>query len=195
MKLAYINILWLLFSVMGLIFLGVSPATVSLFTIIRKWFMKETDLSIFQTFVQTYRKEFIKANKLGWAMAVIGLFLLFDFRILKNIGGGIQSALSIPLFIVSILYFITLLYIFPVYVHYELKLFQYIKNSFYIGIINMHITILMMAIILLLTILFNHLPGMVPFFGISLVSIVVMWGTKQSFQRIEVKRKKMNLQN
>jgi uncharacterized membrane protein YesL len=195
MKLAYVNILWVLFSLGGLIFLGISPASVALFTILRKWLMNETDVPIFRTFLNTYKKEFVKSNQLGWVMALIGMFLYFDFKYLITVGGTIQYVLSIPLVIVAILYFITMLYLFPVYVHYELRLIQYIKNSFYIGIINMHITILMIAVTLLIGILYRSIPGIVPFFSISLFSLMLMTGAKQSFNRIEAKQKKLSGQN
>ncbi|MEH7416878.1 YesL family protein [Neobacillus drentensis] len=195
MKLAYVNILWVLFSLGGLIFLGISPASAALFTILRKWLMNDTDVPIFRTFLDTYKKEFIKANKLGWLMALIGMFLYLDFKYLITVGGTIQYVLAIPLLIVSILFFITMLYLFPVYVHYELRLIQYIKNSFYIGIINMHITILMIAATILIGILYSYIPGIVPFFSISLFSLMVMTGAKQSFNRIEAKQKRLSVQN
>jgi uncharacterized membrane protein YesL len=195
MKLAYVNILWVLFSLSGLIFFGMSPASVALFTILRKWLINETDIPIFRTFLDTYKKEFRKANKIGWLMAMIGMFLYIDFKFIINMGATIQYVLSVPLLIITILYFITLLYIFPVYVSYELGMVQYIKNSFYIGIINMHITILMIAATFLLGILYRYIPGVVPFFSVSLVALIVMIGAKQSFQRIEEKQKKLSLQN
>ncbi|ULT56163.1 YesL family protein [Neobacillus drentensis] len=195
MKLAYVNILWVLFSLGGLILLGISPASVALFTILRKWLMNETDVPIFRTFLSTYKKEFVKSNQLGWIMGLIGMFLYLDFKYLITVGGTIQYVLSIPLVIVTILFFITMLYLFPVYVHYELRLIQYIKNSFYIGIINMHITILMIAVTILIGILYRSIPGIVPFFSISLFSLMVMTGAKQSFNRIEAKQKKLSVQN
>jgi uncharacterized membrane protein YesL len=195
MKLAYVNILWVLFSLSGLFLFGMSPASVALFTILRKWLINETDIPIFRTFLDTYKKEFIKANKIGWLMAMIGMFLYIDFKFIINMGATIQYVLSVPLLIITILYFITMLYIFPVYVSYELGMVQYIKNSFYIGIINMHITILMIAATFLLGILYTYIPGVVPFFSVSLVALIVMIGAKQSFQRIEEKQKKLSLQN
>jgi uncharacterized membrane protein YesL len=195
MRLAYVNLLWIVFSLAGFIVLGVSPASVSLFTIVRKWLMKETDLPIFQTFLQTYKKEFIKANKLGLIMLVMGLFLYTDFQLLNSVGGTIQYILSVPLLIITFLYCITLLYIFPVYVQYEQKPFQYIKNSFYIGVINMHITIFLIAAFLVLSFILKAVPGLIPFFVVSFVSLITMGGALISFRRIESKQKKFNLQN
>lgn len=194
MKLAFVNLLWLGFSLVGLIVLGIMPATVALFTIVRKWLMKETDIPIFRTFFQTFKKEFSNANKIGLLMAVIGFFLYFDFTYLKMIGGSVQFALSIPLCIITILYIITFLYLFPVYVHFEIKMFQYIKNSFYIGILNLHLTALIIAGIVLLSFFFRFLPGILPFYSMILVAIIVMWGAGQAFRRIEAKQKKHNVQ-
>jgi uncharacterized membrane protein YesL len=192
MKFAYVNLLWILFSFLGFIFLGIGPATVALFTIVRKWLMKENDLPIFKTFFQTYKNEFIQANKLGVLMSIIGLFLYFDFKFLLLMGGTVQYMLSIPLMLITFFYLITLLYLFPVYVQFDMKLLQYIKNSFYIAVINMHITILMVAAIMLLSILLSTVPGLVPFFSMILISLVMMWGALFSFRRIE---RKQSLQN
>jgi uncharacterized membrane protein YesL len=59
----------------------------------------------------------------------------------------------------------------------------------------MHITILMIAVTLLIGILYRSIPGIVPFFSISLFSLMLMTGAKQSFNRIEAKQKKLSGQN
>ncbi len=61
-KLAYVNVLWILFSLAGLILLGVAPATVALFSVTRAWARKEWDIPVFQTFWSVYKQEFWKAS-------------------------------------------------------------------------------------------------------------------------------------
>lgn len=101
------------------------PATVSLFAIVRKWLItKETDLPIFHTFYQNYKNEFLKSNKLGLVLVLMGLFLYYDFKLIMLSGGMLQYTLTVPLLLISIFYCITLLYIFPVYVHFDQKVFQ-----------------------------------------------------------------------
>lgn len=56
MKLAYVNLLWLLFTVAGLAVFGFMPATVSLFTIVRKWQMKQAEVTVWNTFISIYKK-------------------------------------------------------------------------------------------------------------------------------------------
>ncbi|MBO1911160.1 DUF624 domain-containing protein, partial [Microvirga sp. 3-52] len=49
-ELIYINILWILFTILGLGIFGIFPATVSMFTIVRKIIVKEEKFKIFNTF-------------------------------------------------------------------------------------------------------------------------------------------------
>jgi uncharacterized membrane protein YesL len=195
MKLAYLNLLWLLFAVGGLIVFGMIPATVSLFTIVRKWLInKETDLPIFHTFYQNYKNEFLKSNKLGLILVIIGLFLYYDFKFIIASGGMLQYTLTVPLLLISLFYCITLLYIFPVYVHFDQKVFQYFKNSFYIGLINIDITILIILLIVLIGFFFSIVPGLLPFFCLSVPVVAIMWGAALSFRRIEKKQQKISTQ-
>nr|WP_052044317.1 DUF624 domain-containing protein [Alkalihalobacillus alcalophilus] len=57
MRLAYINLLWLLFMIIGLFIVGFMPATVAMFTVIRMLLMKEESVPIFKTFLT-----FLKRN-------------------------------------------------------------------------------------------------------------------------------------
>lgn len=192
-KIAYVNILWILFTLAGIVVFGIMPAAAALFTVIRKWIMKETDIPIFQVFFASYKKDFIKANIIGYIMTIIGFLLYLDFKFIIFIGGTVQYILSIPLFIIAVFYLITLLYLFPVYVHFDdLKLFQYIKNTLYIGTLNIHITFVMIIALLVLCTLLLSIPGLLPFFSISLFSIIVTWGASISFKRIEKKRENVS---
>jgi uncharacterized membrane protein YesL len=191
-KMALINILWILFTLTGFIVLGIIPATVALFTVVRKWNMKETDIPIFRIFFDTYKKEFLHANLVGLLMGAIGFFLFIDYRLVMAIGGTVQYILSIPLLILLGLYLITLLYLFPVYVHFKLKFLQYFKYAFYIGTLNIHITILVVAVLLILSFPLSLFPGFIPFFSVSLMSIVMMFGATMAFKRIEKKQKKFS---
>jgi len=118
-RIALVNILWILFTLTGFIIFGVMPATVALFTVVRKWNMKEVDIPISRVFFQTYKKEFLHSNIVGLIMGAIGFFLFYDFRLVMALGGTVQYILSVPLSIIIGLYLITFLYLFPVYVHFD----------------------------------------------------------------------------
>lgn len=131
MKLAYINLLWIMFTVSGLILLGFMPATAALFTVVRKWFMKETEVPIWKTFFSVYKSEFIKSNSFGLVFVMAGIMLYVDYYLILNLDGIIRIVATSILLLISCLYLITVLFFFPVYVHYELKFFDYFKYSFF----------------------------------------------------------------
>lgn len=189
MKLAYVNILWFLFTLIGMIVTGIAPASISLFTVIRKWLIGEENIPIFKTFFYTYKKEFLRANAMGLLMIATACILYIDFLYMLNVRGMLQVIFSIFLFMATIFYMIIFVYVFPIYVHYKLRFFQYIKYSFLIGMVNPVITIKMIVSIILLVLLFMHIPGLVPFFGISLYSFILMWGGLQCFRKIEEKQR------
>ncbi|MEK4823363.1 DUF624 domain-containing protein [Niallia sp. FSL W8-0951] len=129
-RLAYINLLWIIFSAMGLFIGGLFPSTVAMMTIIRKWLQKETDIPVLHTYWLTFKQEFGKANKLGAVVFAFIMFLYIDWRIIASLKGSINVGLIGMLVGGVFLFLLTLLYLFPVYVHYELKLFQYFKVAF-----------------------------------------------------------------
>lgn len=189
MKVAYMNLLWFCFSLVGLVIFGLLPATVALFAVVRKWLMNDEELSIFKTFFTTYKKEFFKANIIGIMFLCAGFILYFNYLYVLTHPGSLQLAISIPLVIVSFFYLTTCLYLIPVYVHYDLKGIQFIKHSFYIGMANPIMTGLMFLGCLLLSLLLQFIPGLLPFFFPSLFVIVIMWSGLRSFQKVEWKQK------
>ncbi|KIP21662.1 putative integral membrane protein [Anoxybacillus ayderensis] len=195
-KLAYINVLWILFTLIGVLFLGFFPATVALFTIVRKWLLfHDHTFPIFKTFFKVYKQEFFKANALGLIFTTIFIVLYMDMLYLSNLSANIHTLFFIALSISFILYTVTLLYIFPVYVHYNLKFFQYLKYAFLIGMANPLITSMMVITIGLLCVVFFYLPGIIPFFSMSLFALLVMTGALHVFKKVERKQEKWGSSN
>jgi uncharacterized membrane protein YesL len=192
MKLAYVNALWLFFSIVGLLLFGILPASIAVFTIMRKWLMKETDIPIWRTFLSVYRKEFKKSNILGLSYLLGGAFLAFDFFYLRTVGGALQTALFVPLIMITIFYIITFLYIFPVYVHYELKSIDYVKNAFFLAIMHFHITILMATALAAIIFINLYMPALFPFFSFVMIAFVLMYGGMISFTQIDKRQKKVS---
>jgi uncharacterized membrane protein YesL len=133
-RLAFVNLLWLLFSALGLVVLGAAPSTVAMFAVIRKWVQGETNIPVFSLFWQTFKQEFLKANFLGILLLSAAIILYLDWRLISSVQGALNPILTGCLMGVAFLFLIVLLYIFPVYVHYDYTVFQYIKTAFLIGI-------------------------------------------------------------
>lgn len=191
MWLIYLNILWIVATIMGLGLFGFFPATVSLFTIIRQLLLKE-ETSITKTFFQTYKREFFKANGVGFVLFIIAYILYMDLLFLDTIQNMFFYFFQIALIIVSILYVITLIYIFPVYVHFKLKFIQYFKHAFLIGIFSPLMNLAMIAGFVFLYFIYKWLPGLMPVFGLSLVSLLITVSVMLAFNRFENRQQKLN---
>lgn len=185
-KMAYVNVLWILFTVLGLGVLGFMPATVALFTITRKWVMGESNVPIFKVFWQTFRKEFFKSTLLGIIPFVVGCIIYIDIVYMP--AGGIYTILRAAIIFCTFLYILVLLYVLPTYVHYEWRYRDYIKNSLLMAITHMHYTLLMIVAIGGLCYILLTIPGLIPFFSVSILSYIIMWIAYQVIQKIEVSK-------
>lgn len=182
-RLAYANVLWIIFTVLGLGIFGFMPATVALFTVTRKWVMGDRNIPVFKTFWNTYRKEFFKSTLFGIVLIAIGYIIYIDLAFSPT--GGLFTLLRAGLFICGISYVILLLYIFPIYVHYDWKKRLYIKYALLLGISYPHYTFLMVAGIVALYYLCVSIPGLIPFFSVSLLAYISMWSAYKVIQKME----------
>ncbi|OLS41073.1 YesL family protein [Bacillus sp. MRMR6] len=183
-RLAYINLLWMLFMLFGLLIFGAAPSTVALLTIIRKWLQGETDLPIFKNFLKIYKEEFIKANTLGVLLLGISIILYLDWRLISSVQGFLYPILMGCLLGVALLFLVVLIYIFPVYVHYEYKTLQYIKTAFLLGISYPMYTMVMVSSVICVSIICIFFQGVgLLFFGSGL-GFVLMYISNLLFNKI-----------
>src|SRR5690625_3464290 len=173
-RFAYLNLLWVVFTFVGLIFFGFLPATAAMFAVVRKWIGGEADIPVLPTFWKSYRKEFVKINIIGYIVFIIGYLLTIELQILRtqeHIAYYIASFGILGLFLV---YAIIVLYLFPIFVHFNLKPFQYIKWSFLIGIGHPLLTIFLLgAMIALFYFSYISILAFLFFFGFSIY--VYLW--------------------
>ncbi|GGE49301.1 hypothetical protein GCM10011391_30160 [Pullulanibacillus camelliae] len=188
MKFAYVNLLWLLFTIVGLGLFGIVPATASLFSVVRKWVMGETDVPVFKTFWKNYRTYFIKVNIMGLIYFIIGLVLYFDIAFFRHHTGTGATVLLVVLLMITVLYLITLMYFFPTFAHFDLSYGRYFKYTLLFGISSPVSTFIMVAGIVANYFLMNLIPGLLPFFGISGMSFVIMWAAYRTFTKIEQRK-------
>lgn len=195
MKLAYVNILWVCFSLLGIIVLGFFPATAAMFAVVRKWVMKETDIAVFKTFWSVYKKEFVSSNVLGFIVFVIGYVLYIDLQYFPDSSSALSQFIYFPLLIVFFVYLLMLLYVFPIFVHYDIKVLQVIKNASLIVVMNPLSNIIMVAGSAVVYYVMTSLPGLIPFFGGSALSFVTMWCSYRAFAKVQGKQERYKKPN
>ncbi|OZU88291.1 hypothetical protein CIL03_11595 [Virgibacillus indicus] len=185
-RLAYVNLLWVAFTILGLGILGLFPATAAMFAVVRKWMMEDEDIPIFKTFWKSYRIEFKKANVVGYILLLIGYVLFAELQILWAQENTVYFVASFGVLAIFFIYFIILLYLFPIFVHFNLKTFQYIKWPAIIGIIHPLLTIVLgVGILFIHYLTFVTLPALLFFFGGSVTAYILMWGASKTFSKYE----------
>ncbi|WP_449621787.1 YesL family protein [Robertmurraya sp. Marseille-Q9965] len=162
-RLVWTNILWVAFTIIGAGIFGIMPATVALFTVTRKWKLKEFDFSIRKTFAETYKKEFARSNIIGLIFAIIGVLLYLDLKIAESMQGIFSMVLYVFLAFLLLLFVNTLVYFFPLYVHYQYSIKEYIKQSFIISLISPTATFLIAGGLFFIGYLLTNMPGLIPF--------------------------------
>ncbi|MDQ0256779.1 putative membrane protein YesL [Evansella vedderi] len=185
MRLAYVNVLWILFTIVGLFVFGFFPATAAMFAVIRKWIKGESEIPVFKTFWEYYRKEFFKINLIGLFILIIGVIIYVDFLFLATVDGWLATILTSLLIFGSVLFVIILFYIFPLFVHYQFTLFQYFKFAIFIGITKPITTIGIAICTIILYYALLIFPGMSLFYSGSLLAFAIMWLTHNVIQKIE----------
>ncbi len=137
LKLVYLNLLWFLFTLLGLGIFGIFPATVALCKIQQQWLTQKNESSpIFILYWQEYKQNFLRVNMLAITLIVIGFIIYFDLRFFVQKGGMLNQIISLGIYILSVWYLIVLMYILPTYTTYHLKLHKYIQYAFIIGMLN-----------------------------------------------------------
>ncbi len=187
MRMAYLNIIWLLFTAIGLFLFGFMPATVALFTLVRKQLLKQ-DVPVFKTFFSIYKRVFIRSNLVGLLLALFGYVLLVNFTYLGTLTGTEFTLLRFGLVFVSLFYVATLLFIFPVLVHFQLPIMRSFKQCILVAFINPHIAVFMGAGVVAAYYLFKLIPGLTLFFCGSVIASFLMWATLTACKRIEKKQ-------
>ena len=183
-RLAYVNFLWVFFTLAGLGLFGFFPATVAMFAVVRKWVRKETDVPVFPLFWKTYKADFLKSNRLGLIISFAGFVLYFNFTVIEAAVVPAFKWLYIPYVMITVIYILTLLYIFPVFVHFNMKIKEVVKNAFILMAVSPLVTCSMVVLTGALCFLFLQFPGVIPFFSGSLIAILLMFLSNNLLQKI-----------
>lgn len=182
--LAVLQLMWIGLTLFGLVLFGITPATVAMFTTLRKRLQGEDDLKLLvKTYWKTYKIEFISSNKIGIIILSIGYFLTINFQIISSFH-GVTGLLLLTLFVtISSLFCIMVLNIFQIYAHYELPPIRYFVVSILFSVaypLQMIGSIVGMAILYRI---FSWIPGLLPFFGVSLTALFLSWMSSHIFKK------------
>ncbi|WP_138417895.1 YesL family protein [Aquibacillus sediminis] len=187
-RLFYLNVLWVLFTILGLVLLGFFPASAATFSLIRLW-IQGRSTPIFQKFWSEYKQSFLRANGLGWPLVPIYLFAVVLLR-WSLVNDSSFSLIVMLLVTISIMIasFYTI-YLFPVFTHYNVGVKDILKYTFFITAAYPHYAFGMLLTWVLISVVFLY-TGFLVFFFASLSALILMYGAHITFNSIERKQLK-----
>jgi uncharacterized membrane protein YesL len=115
------------------------------------------------------------SNLIGYLILMFGLILYVDLRVLQQLDNNIiQLALASITVVIGIVYLLTLLYIFPLFVHFDLKFWQYPKHALILAVAKPFQTIMMIGGLAIVIFMYMNFPVLILVSGMSLISFVMM---------------------
>lgn len=189
MLVAYTNILWIMFSLLGLLLVGLMPATAAMFAVMRKVIIEEEEVPIFSLFWNKYKEEFVKANLYGYLLLLGVAVFLLDVILFQSLDGWpfiLLSIFSSALLLVSLA---GVLYFIPLYVHYDLSFIQNIKTAFLLTFTHPIHTVIMFISGTVIGFILMLLPGSLFFFSGSLYCFIVTKTALKVFAQVEEQKK------
>jgi uncharacterized membrane protein YesL len=184
MKLFILNVLWIGFTLLGFVVFGLFPATVAMFHIVMEW-MNKKDTKMVATFWNSYKSNFLKSNKMGFVIVLIGSILMTDLQFFHRYDTLVFKVLYLMNLSMLLFYVVNLLYIIQVFNYFEVKTFHYFKYATLIGISNPIKTIMIIITVILLSLLFLIYPGLFFMFGGSGIALILVFITKNNFARLK----------
>jgi uncharacterized membrane protein YesL len=173
-NLAYINILWWAFTLLGGIIFGVFPSTIAMFFMIKKMLSEKGDISIAREFTVLFKREFKKSNLLFYPFILCGFILIVDIRFMSSLDFA-YSSLVIKLFYILLFLLVTIfLYSLVIYIYDTKEKKEIIKKSFSILINNPMTNLYILTGLLLLHFLTIKIAGLSLLFSGSVFSLFVL---------------------
>lgn len=183
LKLVYVNVLWMAFTLAGLGLFGAGPATLALFGVLRQWIRGNESIPVFHTFKELYKQHFKEGNKLFFLYGTVGLILYIDLLYVESM---VIRAIVIA---ASILYVVSLIYLPCILVHYEMKtLLNKMKYSVFLGIAYFQYTLVLLVVSMALFVILAINPGFFFLFGLGPVAYLSMWMVNQVFMKAEMQQ-------
>lgn len=183
MLLMYINLLWVIFTILGLGIFGLMPATTAVFAVAQQQIQGNDTESTLGTFWKNYKKQFLFSNKVGILLLLIGYSLYFFLQFFHIFNFVIYILFATLLFC----YFLMIIYIFPVLVYEENRADSaaYIKKAFTISLTNPVPTVMIILWAIACYLIYSIVPFLIVLFSVSTLAFIIMYYSDRIFNKLE----------
>lgn len=217
-RLFFTNILWIIFNIpiiyliISLIFIentaqsmGIMmyiaviapflffPATTALFGIVRKWIMNELDIPIFRSFWGFFKGNYVKSLLAGLLLEVIWIILVADAYYFMTY---ISDWFLYPFLLLFFFLAVFTLHVFSTIVHFEMKVFQSLKNAVFMTIGRPLVSVMIGIVnIFVVYISIVHMPFLIIAVLGTVIGLVSFWGFYRIYLSVENSHEKDSVEN
>jgi len=187
-RFALLNILWLSFTIFGLVVVGLFPATVAMFSVARKWVQGEEDVSVIKSFWAFFKVNFVKANIYGWICALVGFILYLNYQVMITSSTEVPLVVVISFLLLVLIYLLLIVSVIPVSIHFEGNGRDILRKTSMFIIGRIHIALLFLLIVWTVSYMSLAFPTVILFFSGSVLSYMLMWFFIRTLEKLEQKQ-------
>ena len=173
-----ILLLNIVFVVTSIPVITIGTALSALYTVAMK-LVRGEDPAIIKEYLKAYKRNFKPATICWLIMAVIGVMLFVDFRLVAVFSGTAYTVMRLLLAMILGIWLLTFLYLFPYIARFENTILNSMKNALFLSVAHIPSTLMMLgvAIGLLIITLFTSKTFVIgtilwTFFGFAILSYV-----------------------
>lgn len=179
-----LNVLWVLFTIMGLGVFGIGPATFALFTCLRRHVVYQEESHVFKAFKKAYFEAFQADNRWSVLLSYLLMVALGLNRFVVNPLVGSNSMLGKVSFVTAVFLLSLLLFLFPTSTHFALKGLQKIVQPFVFMVMSPLEWGLAILVVVVTTWLYANFPVFILFLGVALPAYAVTFILVKRFNKI-----------
>ncbi|MEH7238632.1 YesL family protein [Bacillus sp. JJ1562] len=189
-RLAYLNLLWILFTLSGFVVFGFFPSTIALLATLRQ-FLNKNHPPIFKTFWHYYKKEFLNSNKLGLIIVIIVLIFYINIQYLQSTFNEGTGFLFYSSMIISCMYLLIICYTLASYVEFEQPLGTHIKNALLITVYSPIPSLFLIFGFAAVYFAVTKISGLGFFFSVSILGLVILSSANLAYKRVSRKQEQL----
>lgn len=174
MRLVFLNLLWLFFSLAGLLIAGTAPATAAAFGVMRNWITDEEPVvGPVRLYWRYFKKTFVQANVLWIFIIAAGALIYGNFYFVFRTDTVMTPILLGSGIFVAVMYMILIFFAFPVMAFSGTTAVQSVKYAFIVALSSPLMTFSVFVSFFVIHYLLYQLPGLYLFFSVSAIIWVI----------------------
>lgn len=168
-RLAALNLIWIVGTLLGGIVLGVMPATGAVFVVLRRWTSPAgADDRLLPAFWAAYRSRFAATNVFGYLLAVLGYLLAINLSVAWTAAGVVNIGAAVVFLTLTLAYILAAPHAFPAFVTGSDGVARSFVAAFARGLAHPLLTLLGALVCgTVLIVMVRWAPVLLPFFGVS----------------------------